>query len=318
MTASTTQTLSAAQSVADAVPPNGASAVAGPAPHTVTRNDLLFAAGLAGAAAVVMGDAWRDIVRLGVDSEELSYVLLAPVVIAWIAFGRRDQLARCRVRGQWVGLLILAAGYAVHWYGFLADPVLWRAGAVMAAAGATVAALGTDVLLRFLPAFAATIFLVPISPNGRYQLAVPLQTATAAATQTVCDLLGIYVDRAGNLLTINGVDVTVAEACNGMRMILTLFLVCYLVAFTLPLRASLRVLLLVFTPLVAVVANVVRMVPTVWLFGNASPEVAEAFHTAGGWGMTVIAFLLLMGGFSLLQRLLDAPPEKAPVGGAVG
>ena len=37
--------------------------------------------------------------------------------------------------------------------------------------------------------------------------------SAAAATQTICDLTGMYVDRSGNLLSINGVDVTVAEAC---------------------------------------------------------------------------------------------------------
>ena len=261
-----------------------------------------------------MFDAWADIYRLGTHNEELSYVLLAPVMIAWIAWARRARLWRCRVRGGWAGLPILAAGWLVYAYGYLTDPVLWRAGAVLTAVGAVVAALGTDALRKFFAAFAAAVFLIPISPNGRYRLAVPMQDATAAVTQTVCDLLGVYVDRAGNLLTINGVDVTVAEACNGMRMILTLFLVCYVVAFTLPLHPGLRALLLAASPLVAVVSNVVRLVPTVWLFGNASPEAAERFHDVSGWVMTVVAFLALMGFFKGLQRLLDRSTRGEPAG----
>ena len=282
---------------------------------TISRADLLFAVLLAGASSLVMFDAWRDIWRLGTHSEELSYVLLAPIVIAWIAWSRAARIRECRPRGQWLGLLILLAGYGVYWYGFLADPVLWRAGAVMACVGAVVAALGTEVLRKFLPAFAASLFLVPISPTGRYNIAEPLQRATATATQTVCDLLGIYVDRTGNLLTINDVDVTVAEACNGMRMVLTLFLVCYLVAFTVPLRRWVRVLLLAVSPLVAIVSNVVRLVPTVWLFGHSSPETANRFHDVSGWGMTVLSFLLLMGGCTLLQRATtddDKKPAEKP------
>ena len=294
-------------------------AIAVPAPvsaptSTISRADFLFTGLLAGAGALVMFDAWRDIWRLGTHSEELSYVLLAPIVIAWIAWSRAARIRECRPRGQWLGLLILLAGYGVYWYGFLADPVLWRAGAGMACVGAVVAALGTDVLRKFLPAFAAAVFLIPISPTGRYNIADPLQQATAAATQTVCDLLGIYVDRTGNLLTINDVDVTVAEACNGMRMVLTLFLVCYLVAFTVPLRTWVRVLLLAASPLVAIVTNVVRLVPTVWLFGHSSPETANTFHDVSGWGMTVLAFLLLMGVCTLLQRATAGEDEKpAPV-----
>jgi exosortase len=170
-------------------------------------------------------------------------------------------------------------------------------------------------MLRTWPAFLATIFLVPISPTGRYQIALPLQVATAQSTQVVCDVLGIYVNRAGNLLSINGVDVTIAEACNGMRMVITLIMVCYVVAFTSPMPNPVRALLLLLSPLAAIVANVVRLVPTVWMFGHTTTEKAEAFHAAAGWVMTVVAFLVLMGLARLLNALLSREPAEpaAPV-----
>jgi exosortase len=275
-------------------------------PPIVGRRDLLLAMALGGIAALVLGDAWSNIVVMGYHNEELSYVLLAPLVILWIAWDRRAALDACRLRGQWVGVALLAASWATWWYGYVTDPVIWRAAAVLTAIGAFVAAAGRDVLLRFAPAFVACAFLIPISPNGRYRLAVPLQQATAVATQTVCDLVGIDVARSNNLLTINGVDVTVAEACNGTRMIITLFLVCYVVAFTTRMRWWLRALLLLASPLVAVVSNVIRLVPTVWFFGNSSVETAERFHDVSGWVMTVLSFLFLMGLFRCLERLVDS------------
>jgi exosortase len=275
----------------------------------VGTRDLLIALGFLVAAIAAMWDAWREIIRIGFASEEHGYLLLAPVMIVWLTWARRSRLRECRVRHLWLGVLAIAAGWAVYWYGYVNDPVLWRAGAVMVAGAAVIAGLGWDVVWKFLPAFVATIFLIPVSPNGRYRLAIPLQNATAQATQTVCDVLGIYVDRAGNMLTINGVDVTVAEACNGMRMILTLFMVCYVVAFTLSLRPWLRVLLLLSTPIVAVIANVIRLVPTVWLFGHASREAAERFHDVSGWVMTVASFVLLLGVFNSIEKLLGGAPD---------
>jgi exosortase len=299
-------------SVESASGPGGSPDDRSKAPDTVSRRDALFAAGMAVMVGLVTGDAWRDIFRLGLEREELSYVLLAPVVITWLFWSRRHQLARCRVRGEWAGMAILLGGYGIYWYGFLADPVLWRAGAVVAVVGGVLSILGSEVLMASLPAFVAAVFLIPVSPNGRYRLAEPLQNATAAATQTVCDLLGIYVERTGNLLTINGVEVSVAEACNGMRMILTLFLVCYLVAFTSPLRPYLRVALLAASPVIAIVTNVARLVPTVWLFGHSELETAERFHSLSGWGMTVVAFVLLMGGCAALQSILDKAAKTSP------
>jgi exosortase len=288
----------------------------------VTRADLLTA-GIFGLLAIaLMFDAWRDIFRLGTRTEELSYVLLAPVVIAWVALSRKSLLATCRVRREWMGILILLFGWLVFWYGYVADPVLWRAGAVVVAVGAVVSVLGGDVLWRLLPVFAATIFLVPVSPTGRYQIAMPLQVATAQATQSVCDLLGIYVTRSGNLLSVNGMDVTIAEACNGMRMVMTLLMVCYVVAFTSEMKGHLRLLLLLASPVVAIVANVIRLVPTVWMFGHKPTETAEAFHDASGWVMIVLAFLFLMGMVRVARWAAtpdaDEPNDGLAAGLAVG
>jgi len=277
----------------------------------IGRRDLLVAGAMALISALITYDAWIDIFRLGFVDEELSYVLLAPVVIGWLAWVRRDQLKDCPLHREWTGLLILLFGWLVFGYGYVTDPVLWRAGAVTIAVGAAASVLGYSFIWRFAPVFAACIFLIPVLPDSRINFAVPLQEATAAATQTICDLSGMYVDRSGNLLSINGVDVTVAEACNGMRMILTLFMVCYVVAFTIPLRPWMRTLFLLASPLVAIVANVVRLVPTVWMFGHKSAEAAEKFHDVSGWVMTVLAFLLLMGFAKLMQGLMSPTDDTA-------
>ncbi len=278
------------------------------------RSPLLLVAAMAAAAVAITFDAWQSIFHMGTVDEELSYVLVAPVVILWLAFVRRHELQHCRIRHLWVGLAMLAAAWLVYWYGYLSDPVLWHAGAVMLAVGALIAPVGSDVLLRFLPALAATVFLVPVSPFGRYRLAWPLQTGTAHATQWVCDLVGIYVDRVGAVLTINGRDVAVEEACNGMRMVLTLFMVCYVVAFTLPMRWWVRLPFLLLTPFIAIAANVTRLVPTIWMFGRFSRDAAELFHTVSGWVMTVVSFLVLMGLFKGMEAMGVPVGRKLPVG----
>lgn len=265
-------------------------------------------------AVLIFLTAWQDIWRIGSHDEECSYVLLAPVVIGWLIWVRRSQLRDCLVRRGWVGVLVLAGGWAVYRYGYVTDPVVWRAGAVLVAVGAFVTAIGFDASFRLAPALAACVFLIPIDPNGRYHIAAPLQTATADVTQRICELLGIYVERAGNLLSINGVDVTIAEACNGSRMVLTLFMVCYVVAFTLPLKWYLRVLLLAASPLVAIASNVVRLVPTVWMFGHTSLPTAEKFHDISGWVMTILAFGFLMLVFRPFQSSAEETRRSLAAG----
>ena len=80
-----------------------------------------------------------------------------------------------------------------------------------------------------------------------------------------------------------------------------LILVSYEFIFALPLRNSVRFLVLLASPLAAIFCNVVRILPTVWLYGYASTEVADGFHTYSGWAMVPIGFLMLLGIIKLLR-----------------
>ena len=286
------------------------------AAKTIGRTELLYAGGMLAAAGIVELDVWRDTLKIATSDEECSYVLVAPFVIGWLVWVRHRKLLGCPVQGQWAGLSLLVSGWLISWHGYVTDPVLWRAGAALIALGAVVAAVGLKASLKLAPALAALVFLIPIDPTGRYHVAEPLGRATAFAAKWTCDCIGMSVDRSGNLLSINGIDVTIAEACNGLRMVLTLFMVCYLVAFSFPFKTCWRLLLLAATPLMAIVANVIRLIPTIWMFGHTSESRAEQFHSASGWAMTVIAFAVLMSGALLLQdRALPSPnPDVLPPG----
>jgi exosortase len=178
---------------------------------------------------------------------------------------------------------------------------LWHAGAVLVAAGCALTVLGRGLLVRFLPAFIALVFLVPVPARVRQAVAIPLEAATAEVTQRVVHLTGESVERSGNLLSINGVDVTIAEACNGMRMVFALTLVSYAFAFGTPLRLHTRLIILVASPLSAVVCNVVRLVPTVWLYAHRPGEFSQRVHDWGAWVMLGVSFLILAGTLRLLR-----------------
>jgi exosortase len=277
---------------------------------------LQLAALLIGAAWFAGSEVWRDIWNYGLHDEESSQILLVPIVVAWIVWVRREKLAACRPVGRAPGAIMVGLGWLIHTMGNRHQiQSAWHGGALLMAVGALVTVAGSEVFWKLLPAFGALIFLLPVPATGRHLVAYPLQTVTAHATQTLGEMLGMSVDRTGNLLSINGNNVAIAEACNGMRMIFTLLLVCYTFAFTTALPGFVRVLVLLGSPLMAVVCNVIRLVPTVYMFGHASKGAAEAFHEAAGWVMLLVGYLLLMGGVRLLRWIAD--PTEASSAGAV-
>lgn len=240
--------------------------------------------------------AWKDIYSIAMNDEEASHIFLVPIVAAWMVWVRRVRLRNCPPTGTFIGPPIVLLGWAasVIGYNYLIQS-LWHGGAVAVVVGCVLSVLGVNVLLRFLPAFAVLVFLVPVPGSLRQGIAVPLQTATAAVTQGVMEIMGIAVERSGNRLAINGHDVTVAEACNGMRMVFALVLVSYAFAFSMPLRNIVRLIVLVASPLAAMMCNVIRLVPTIWFFGYATQSFANSFHNFSGWVMLPIAFVLLLG-----------------------
>jgi exosortase len=265
------------------------------------RQHLVLACGLVAAGVIATADSWGDIVNRGLKDEESSHVLLAPLVVLWILWVRRGRLKHCRRTMTWIGPVITLIGAIMYWMG---DSILiesfWHVGAVLVATGCLLTIVGGQILWNFFPAFVALIFLVPFPGRIRQKVAIPLETATAQTTAQVCEFIGIDAQRSGNLLRINNVDVAVAEACNGMRMMIALVMVSYAFAMTTPLRGYVRFLIIALSPISAIACNVIRLVPTVWVYGHFSETVALAFHDASGWIMLFVSFLLLM----LVIRLL--------------
>ncbi len=175
------------------------------------------------------------------------------------------------------------------------------AAAVMAALGvaATYTAWADMYLIAYNDEEYSHIFLVPVPGMIRQQIAIPLQTWTAQISQVVLEVIGIPVERSVNQLTVNGIPVNIIEACNGLRMVWPLILMSYAFSFGLPLRNSVRFLVLAASPLAAIFCNVVRILPTIWLYSNhTKPEekwIPDLFHDYSGWLMLPIAFLILLG-----------------------
>lgn len=284
-------------------------------PRSWTKNGwdrwhIVMAIAMVALSVFVTFDAWKDIVWLAAKdwngTQESTHVFMVPIVAAWLAWVRWGRFRHCRPRGTAIGPILMLIGWAAYSLGdSFYIQVAWHGGALILAIGALFSVLGSQVLFAFLPAVLVLAFILPVPGRVRQRIAIPLERVTTQVTGEVCSTLGMDVHRTGNVLEANGKPVEIAEACNGLRSVFALTLVSFAVGFGLPLRWYVRVLIVVGSPISAIVCNVVRLVPTVWAFANLHGETAETyFHSLGGWLMLPIAFLLLMAIVKLLQWAL--------------
>jgi exosortase len=237
-----------------------------------------------------------DIFNIGLRDKEQTHIFLAPVVAGWLLWLRRSRLRYVMVQPSYLGLLVAVVGWLVSWWGFdSGTQIAWHGGAVASLLGIVLSMTGMTPIALFAPVFAVLLFMLPIPGEIRHKIAHPLQELATSVTHAMLELIGVSAIKSGNVIIINGEQVAVGEACNGMRMVFALTLVVYAFAFGTPLKAGTRVFLLVISPLIAMLCNVIRLVPTSLIFGYGSNDAAQRFHELAGWIMLPVAMLILAG-----------------------
>jgi len=278
-----------------------------------SAGELAALAALLVLAVLAALPSWRNVASLAWRSAEYSHMLLVPAVALFLLWQRRGRLARTPRSPSLAGPAAALVGVALDFAGFATQIDLLKDVGMLALLLAPVLAVaGWRWPLSALPAFGALVFLIPVPGRLRQQIALPLQDVSAAITSFLLDIAGIPVARVGNVLQINGVDVAVAEACNGMRMVLALGLVAYAFVFSVSMRAWARVAILALTPAIAVAANVLRLGPTTLFYGYADRELADFAHDVSGWLVLAVALGLLWAVLAI-SRWLELPIEpKSP------
>ena len=74
---------------------------------------VMLLVGLAALAVFAARDIWQNIFTVGFGDEEQSHILIAPVVVVWLAWLRRDRLRLTPHAPSIWGPLVIAGGYGL-------------------------------------------------------------------------------------------------------------------------------------------------------------------------------------------------------------
>lgn len=244
-------------------------------------------------------------------SDEYSVGMLVPLVAIFVLWSQRKRLFAPPWRVAWSGLLVFAAAQAVWFLGVFRDHVsLTRYSLVFALVSVVIVVLGWRVALRLKWLALFLMLMVPLPGRVHDAVSLPLQDIATRSAVFNLELLGFWVTRAGNIITVNEVtQVAVAEACNGLRMLTAFVFVCATMAFIVGRPPWQRAIVVLSAIPIAVVTNTIRLVATVILFDLTRTDFAERFfHDFAGILMMPLAIAVVLGELWLLQRLTTAPP----------
>jgi exosortase len=224
--------------------------------------------------------------------------------------------------GGYLGPILLAlgiVGYALGIYPVRNDMV--KGYSMIVALGGLVWTLGGGKVARitWFPVF-YLIFIIRLSERAWEAIALKLQAIAAATAGVLLNLfgqvLGLHATVTGNTIQLaypeNGGmasgTLDVAQACSGLRMLMTFIALGFAVAYLADRPWWARLILVLLTIPIAVVINISR-VTTLGLIYPYNQEIATGeFHILIGMLMLVPALgLFMLVGWILNQMFIDEP-----------
>jgi exosortase len=231
-----------------------------------------------------------------------SHGFFVPAFSLFILWQDRAHLAALPRRPSSWGLLITALALVVLIVGSLgAELFLSRVSFVIVIAGLIVFFLGWRFFRAVLFPWAFLLLMIPIPAILFNQITFPLQILASKAAATILPVLGVPVLREGNVINLPAMPLEVAQACSGIRSLLSLGTLAIIYGYLMESRNWLRTVLALASIPIAVVANGMRIVGTGLLVQYWDPDKAEGFfHAFSGW----LIFVVSLGLLFLLHKLL--------------
>lgn len=272
--------------------------------------------------ALLYADVLRGLWHDWASDDNYSHGFLIVPLAAYFAWERRDALRAAARRPSFLGAVAVAASLTLLVVGSLgAEMFLTRVSIIGVLAGTVLFVLGWTHLRILLLPLAFLLLMIPIPAIVFNQIAFPLQILASQTGQAGLSALQIPVLREGNIIVLATTTLEVAQACSGIRSLVSLLTLGIVFGYFVDQRVWVRTVLALSTIPIAVVSNGIR-VAGIGITANAyGPEAAEGFmHTFSGWLVFLVAFVFLVLVYRVMVWLFPEQPRSrhVPFDGGAG
>jgi exosortase len=230
-----------------------------------------------------------------VELPDFSHGFLIPFFAAFLLWDNRVALRATAIAQSWLGVWLVALALFELMLGVLgADLFLERTSFVLLLAGLVWTLLGQEMLGRVRFALLVLLLAIPLPTILFNQITFPLQLLASRFASEMLQVVGVPVLREGNIIQLPAMQLEVAEACSGIRSLMSLFTVAVIYGYFLERTRLRRVVLALSSIPIAVAANVARIFGTGLCVQYWDPVKALGFfHEFSGWLMFLVSLACL-------------------------
>jgi len=235
------------------------------------------------------------LVRQWWSDPNFSHGFFVPVFSGFVLWQNRARLAAIKPRPSAWGLPVILISLATLVVGiFGAELFLSRVSVILLIAGMVIFFLGWTMFRAVLFPLAFLVLMVPIPAIVFSQITLPLQILASKLAAWMLPVFGVPVLREGNIINLPAMPLEVAQACSGIRSLMSLTTLAIMYGYLMEQRIWVRAALAVASVPIAVAANALRIVGTGLIVQYWDPDKAEGFfHLFSGWLVFVVSLLML-------------------------
>jgi exosortase len=239
---------------------------------------------------------------------DYSHGFLVPLFAAYLAWDKKDVLLSTIIAPAWSGIAVMAFALFVLLLGVYGSELfLSRVSLVILLAGLVLCFGGPHLLKELRFALAVLLLAIPLPAIIFNQITFPMQILASKLASDLLQGVGVPVLRDGNVIQLPLMKLEVAEACSGIRSLMSLFTLSVFYGYFMEKSVLRRVLLVLASIPIAIAANAVRILGTGLCVQYWDPDKAQGFfHEFSGW----VIFLVSLGCLYLVHSAMGLYPFK--------
>ena len=218
-----------------------------------------------------------------------------PLFSGYILWHQRERWTKSEIEPSNFGLLVMLGAVALLFIGSLgAELFTSRFSLLVLIAGIILFLAGWKMLRAVVFPLAFLIFMIPIPVIIYNQITFPLQLIASRLATVWLEVVGVPVLRDGNVLVLSNFSLEVAEACSGIRSLMSLIALAVAYGHLAEPRRWVRYALVLLMVPSAIVTNAVRIMGAGVLAHKFGPQAAEGFlHQFSGWVVFLATLVLI-------------------------
>lgn len=253
-----------------------------------------------------------ELVKAWYTDDNYSHGFFIVPLAAYFAWERRGDFAKAPIKPSFIGLIAIAVSLFLFIAGSLGAEFFLSRVSVLGVLGGTILFLyGWQRLWVVFFPLAFMLLMIPLPALVFNKIAFPLQLLASNVGESTINAMNIPILREGNVLILANATLEVAEACSGIRSLVSLFTLGLVFGYFVDRRLWVRTVIALSAVPVAIITNGFRVASAgvaAYNFGSAGVE--GVFHEFSGWVVFVVAFLLMLGLQRLLKWLLPEPLQR--------